>query len=110
MVPKSKLENIHEKKTAREMRDFKIPMQTGNTAGVAFVDVEFMEVSGFCREGLGGEKRIIRDVVYNEKTWRFEDQFIMCWSTLEYLKYNWSTKEKEFNFEKLVKVAERKIK
>ena len=34
-------------KAAREMRDFKIPMQTGNPGGVAFVDMEFIEVSGF---------------------------------------------------------------
>ena len=48
---------------------------------------------------------MILDVVFSEENWRFEDQFIMNGSTLEYLKDNWSTKEKEFNFEKLVNVA-----
>ena len=72
-VPKPKCEMIHGKKAAREMRDFKIPMQTGNPEGVEFVNMEFMELSGFCREGLGGEKRMIRDGVYKEETGRFED-------------------------------------
>ena len=56
--------------------------------------MEFVEVSGFCRDGLGVEKRMIRDVVFSEENWRFEDQFIMNGSTLEYLRDNWSTKEK----------------
>ena len=49
---------------------------------------------------------MLRYGVFGEETRRFEDQFIMSGSTLEYLNDNWSTKEKEFNFEKLVKVAE----
>ena len=43
-------------------------MQTGNQERVAFVDMEFMEMSGFCREGIGGERRMIRDGVFNEQT------------------------------------------
>ena len=96
-------------KAAREMRDFKIPMQTWYQGGVAFVDMEFMEVSGFCQKSFGGEKGMISDGVFSEETGRFEDQFIMSWSTLEYLNDNWSTKEKEFNFETLVKVVEWRI-
>ena len=40
-------------------------MQTSNPERVAFVDMEFMEMSWFCRDGIGGEKSTIRDGVFN---------------------------------------------
>ena len=52
------------------------------------------EAVGFCREGLGGENRMIRDGLFSEDTGRIEDQFIMSWSTLEYLNANWSKRRK----------------
>ena len=61
-------------------------MQTSNPERVAFVDMEFMEMSGFCREGMGAEMRSIRDGVFNEQTWMLEDKMIMSGSTLGYLR------------------------
>ena len=60
-------------------------MHTGNQERVAFVDMEFIEMSGFCRYGVGGEKKTIRDDVFNEQTGKIEDQVIMSGSTLEYM-------------------------
>ena len=40
-------------------------MQTSNPERVAFVDMEFLEISGFCRDGIGVEKSAIRDGVFN---------------------------------------------
>ena len=37
---------------------------------------------------------MIQDWVFSVENWRSEDQFIMNGSTLEYLRDNWSTKEK----------------
>ena len=55
---------------------------------VAFVDMEFMEMSGFCREGMGAERMMIRDGVFNEQTRKLEDKMIMSVSTLEYKREN----------------------
>ena len=57
--------------------------------------MEFMEMSGFCREGVGAERRTIRDGVFNQQTGKFEDQMIMSGSTLEYMRENWGRKEAE---------------
>ena len=51
-----------------------IKMQTGNQERIAFVDMEFMEMSGFCRDGIGGERRTIRNGVFNEQMRKLEDQ------------------------------------
>ena len=64
-------------------------MQTSNPERVAFVDMEFLEVSGFCRDSIGGERSTIRDGVFNEQTGKLEDQRIMSGSTLEYMRNNW---------------------
>ena len=68
-------------------------MQTSNPERVAFVDMEFMEMSGFCRGGMGAEKMMIRDGVFNERTGKLEDQLIMSGSTLEYMRENWGGRE-----------------
>ena len=57
----------------RAMNDFIYQMQTWNPARVAFVDMEFMEMSVFCRDGIGGERRTILDGVFNEQTGKLED-------------------------------------
>ena len=44
---------------------------------------------GFCREGIGGERMMIVDGVFNEQTWKLDDQSIMSGSTLEYMRDNW---------------------
>ena len=67
------------------MHDFRYQMQTSNPERVAFVDMEFMEMSGFCRDGIGAERRMIRDGVFDEQTGKLEDQLIMGWSTLSTL-------------------------
>ena len=54
------------------LHDFRYQMQTSNPERVAFVDMEFMEMSGFCRDGIGGEKSTIRDGVFNEQTGKLE--------------------------------------
>ena len=51
--------------------------------------MEFMEMSAVCREGVGAERRMIWDGVFNEQTWKLEDQLIMSGSTLEYMRNNW---------------------
>ena len=43
-------------------------MQTGKPEGLAFMDIDVMDVSVFCREGLGGKIRMISDGVYNKET------------------------------------------
>ena len=50
------------------LNDFRYQMQTSNPERVAFVDMEFMKMSGFCREGIGAERRMIWDGVFNEQT------------------------------------------
>ena len=52
------------------------------------MDMEFMEMYGFCRDGIGGEKKTIRDGVFNEQTGKIEDQVIISGSTLEYMRDN----------------------
>ena len=67
------------------LHEFMYQMQTSNSERVGFVDMEFMEMSGFCREGMGAERRSIRDGVFNEQTGKLEDKMIMSGSTLEYI-------------------------
>ena len=55
---------------------------------MAFVDMEFMEMPGFCRDGIGVERKTIRDGVFNEQTGKIEDQSIISGSTLEYMRDN----------------------
>ena len=81
-------------------------MQTSNPERVAFVDMEFMEMSGFCREGIGAERRMIRDGVFNEQTGKLEDQLIMSGSTLEYMRENCGGRGAEYSFDTIVKSAE----
>ena len=85
-------------------------MQTSNPERVAFVDMEFMEMSGFCRDCIGAEKRMIRDGVFNEQTGKLEDQRIMSGSTLEYMRNNWGDREAEYSFDTIVKLAEWHVK
>ena len=93
-------------------------MQTSNPERVAFVDMEFMEMSGFCRDGIGGEKSTIRDGVFNEQTGvvvplltgKLEDQVFMSGSTLEYMRENWGGRHAEYSFETIVKLAEWHVK
>ena len=88
------------------LHDFRYQMQTGNQKRVAFVEMEFMEMSGFCRECMGAEMRIIRDGVFNEQTWKLEDKMIMSGSTLEYMRENLGGREAEYSFDTIVKLAE----
>ena len=85
-------------------------MQTSNPERVAFVDMEFMEMSGFCRDGIGGEKSMILDGVFNKQTGKLEDQVIMSGSTLEYMGDNWGDSEAEYSFDTIVKLAEWHVK
>ena len=81
---KTRWENSQAKYEKRVLYDFRYQMQTSNPERVAFVDMEFIEMSGFCRDGMGAEKRMIRDGVFNERTGKLEDQLIMSgvhWST-----------------------------
>ena len=64
-------------------------MQTSNPERVAFVDMEFLEMSGVCRDGIGWEKSTIRDGVFNEQTGKLDDKVIMSGSTLECMRENW---------------------
>ena len=68
------------------LHEFRYQMQTSNPEREAFVDMEFMEMLGFCREWMGAERRSIRDGVFNEQTWMLEDKMIMSGSTLGYLR------------------------
>ena len=88
------------------LHDFRYQMQTSNPERVAFVDMEFMEMSGFCREGVGAERRTIRDGVFNEQTGKLEDQSIISGSTLEYMRDNLGVREAEYSFDTIVKLAE----
>ena len=49
---KTRWENVHAKYEKRALSDFRYQMQTGNPERVAFVDVEFIKMSGFCRDGI----------------------------------------------------------
>ena len=86
---KTRWEKAQAKYERMVLHDFKYQMQTGNQERVAFVEMEFMEMSGFCRDDIGGERRMIRDGVFNEQTGKLEDQSIMSGSTLEYMRDNW---------------------
>ena len=57
---------MHAKYEKMALSDFRYQVQTVNPGRVAFVDMEFMEMSGFCRDGIGVERRSIRDGVFNE--------------------------------------------
>ena len=92
------------------MNDFRYQMQTRNQERVAFLDMEFMEMSEFCRECIGAERRMIRDGLFTEQTGKLEDKMIMSGSTLEYVRENWGGREAEFSFDTLVKLAEWHVK
>ena len=53
---KTRWEKTQAKYEMMVLNDFRYQMQTSNPERVAFVDMEFMEMSGFCRDGVGGEK------------------------------------------------------
>ena len=53
---KTRWEKIQAKFEKRVLRDYRYQMQTRNQERVAFVDMEFMEMSGFCRDGIDGGK------------------------------------------------------
>ena len=80
---KTRWEKAQAKYERRVLNDFRYQMQTSNPERVAFVDMEFMEMSGCFREGIGAERRMIRDGVFNEQTGKLDDQLIMSGSTLE---------------------------
>ena len=65
---KTRWEKAQAKYEKRALHDFRYQMQTSNPERVAFVDMEFLEISGFCRDGVGGERSTKRDGVYNEQT------------------------------------------
>ena len=88
------------------MNDFRYQMETWNQEGVAFVDMEFMEMSGFSWDGIGGERKTIRDGVFNEQTGKLEYQSIISGSTLEYMRDNWGLREAEYSFDTIIKMAE----
>ena len=85
-------------------------MQTWNQERVAFVDMEFMEMSGFCLDGIGVEKKTIRDGVFNEQMVRIEDKTIMSGSILEFMRYNWGGREAEYSFDTTIMLAEWHVK
>ena len=86
---RTRWEKAQAKYEKRVLHDFRYQMQTSNPERVAFVDMEFMEMSGFCRDGIVWEKSTIRDGVVNEQTGKLEDQVFMSGSTLEYMRDNW---------------------
>ena len=65
---KTRWEKAQAKYEKRVLHDFRYQMQTSNQERVSFVDMEFMEMSGFCRDGIGVEKSTIRDGAFNEQT------------------------------------------
>ena len=65
---KTRWDKTQAKYERRVLNDFRYQMQTSNPERVAFVDMEFMEMSGFCQEGIGAERRMIWDGVFNEQT------------------------------------------
>ena len=103
---KTRWEKTQAKYERSVLNVFRYQMQTSNPERVAFVDMEFMEMSGFCREGIGAERRMIRDDVFNEQTGKLKDQRIIRWSTLEYMRNNWGDREAEYSFDTIVKLAE----
>ena len=107
---RTRWEKAQAKYEKRALHDFRYQMQTSNPERVAFVDMEFVEVSGFCRDGIGGERSTIRDGVFNEQTGKLEDNMIMSGSTLEYVRENWGGREAEFSFDTIVKLAEWHVK
>ena len=107
---KTRWEKTQAKYERRVLNDFRYQMQTSNPERVAFVDMEFMEMSGFFREGIGAERRMMRDGVFNEQTGKLEDQRIMSWSTLEYMRNNWGDLESKYSFDTIVKLAEWHVK
>ena len=44
--------------------------------------------------------------MFNEQTWKLEDQSIMSGSTLEYMRDNWGVSEAEYSFDTIVKLSE----
>ena len=46
-------EKAQAKYKKRVLHEFRYQMQTSNPERVAFVDMELMEMSGFCRDGCG---------------------------------------------------------
>ena len=62
---KTRWEKAQAKYEKRVLHDLRYQMQTSNPERVAFVDMEFMEMSGFCREGMGAERMSILDGVFN---------------------------------------------
>ena len=59
---------------------------------------------------MGGERRMIRDGVFNEQTWKLEDKMIMSGSTLEHTRENCGGREAEYSFDTIVKLAEWHVK
>ena len=51
---RTRWEKVQAKFEKMVLNDFIYQMQTGNQERVAFVDMEFMEMSGFCRDGTAG--------------------------------------------------------
>ena len=86
---KTRWEKVQAKYEKRVLHDFRYQMQTSNPERVAFVDMKFLEMSGFCRDDIGGEKSTIRDGVFNEQTGKLKDKVTMSGSTLEYMRENW---------------------
>ena len=68
--------------------------------------MELMEMSGVCRDGIGGEKKTIRYGVFNEQTLNLQDLLIMSGSTLEYMRDNWGEREAEYSFDTIIRLAE----
>ena len=99
---RTRWEKAQAKYEKRALHDFRYQMKTSNPERVAFVDMEFLEISGFCRDGVGGERSTIRDGVYNEQTGKLEDKMIMSGSTLEYVRENWGGREAEYSFDTIV--------
>ena len=85
---KTRLEKAEAKYEKWVLHEFRYQMQTSNPERVAFVDMEFMEMSGFCRDGIEAEMKTIRDGVINELTVKIEDQSIVSGSTLDYMRSN----------------------
>ena len=50
------------------------------------------------------------DGVFNEQTWKLEDQVFMSGSTLEYMRENCGGREAEYSFDTIVKLAEWHVK
>ena len=81
-------------------------MQMGNQERVASVDMEFIAMSGFCRDGIGGENKTIRDGMFKEQTGKIEDQSMMSARTLEYMRDNCGGREAEYSFDTIIRLAE----